>query len=400
MRSQKNDPAVLTALAHLETLRADLEWLRLRLLDPGDKELVQLTHRQLGARVGRAERAVASAQKAAPGNQAVLRARIDVLRMKGDIDKARSLVAPIAKDASQPENAYVLAALDLAEPSPGWSTVIDRLRTATAGDKDLLRARAALVYALARSGQIAQAKAELDKVASSAKSHPLLAELKGFIGRFESAEADAGGDAEAEVATVDPSQLPKLDTSSSNTADQAAPAGDFRSQLEQASAAVKSGNLARADQLYNAVLAKQPDNTEALAGLAEVARRRNDTAQADKLNDKVLAQNPSYLPALVARADSKWDAGDRKGALAIYRRVLEQAGAGSSYGQHAAARIAQGEGGGSTAGQGAPAEPPPSSPPSATAPPAPAPEAPTAPSAKPKEEQPHIDTTDLPGFNE
>lgn len=395
----ENDPAVLAALAHLETLRADLVWLQLRLLDPTDKELVKLTHRQLGARVGRAERAVEAARKVAPNKQGVLRARIDVLRMSGDMNKARSLVGPVAKNASQPENAYVLAALDLAEPSPGWSTVVDRLRTATSGDQDLLRARPALIYALARSGHISQAEAELHKLESSDKPHPLLTELKGFVSRFESASADAGTDAGAEVATVDPSQLPELDTSKTNVSEEA-PAGDFRSQLEQASAAASRGDLERAQQLYSAVLAAHPGNTEALAGLADVARRRHDTATAAKLYKQVLKSNPSYLPALMARADQKWDAGDRKGAIVMYRRILEQAGPGSGYGQRAAARIADGEKGSSTS------SPPPTSEPGSAPPDQPAPTATStgssAPPAKqkPKQEEPHIDTTDLPGFNQ
>jgi hypothetical protein len=70
--------------------------------------------------------------------------------------------------------------------------------------------------------------------------------------------------------------------------------------------------------------------------------------------------------------------------------VLEQAGASSEYGQRAAARIAQGEGGGSAPAASAkepgekrgedkaPSEPPPE---------------------KKPDEAPNIDTTDLPEFN-
>ena len=55
----------------------------------------------------------------------------------------------------------MLAALDLAEPEPLWTTVIDRLRLAAAGEGNAGRARAALVYALAKSGDARGAKAEL-----------------------------------------------------------------------------------------------------------------------------------------------------------------------------------------------------------------------------------------------
>jgi len=48
-------------------------------------------------------------------------------RLSGDGDKAREWIAPLSSNASVPENAYVLAALDLGEPSPVWPSVIDRL---------------------------------------------------------------------------------------------------------------------------------------------------------------------------------------------------------------------------------------------------------------------------------
>ncbi len=335
------DPAVLAALARLEAMRADSVWLRLRLLDPKNASLVQSTHRQLGSRVGRAKEALTRALEVAPENPAVIRARVDILRLAGELEEARKYVAPLSASAS-PEDAYVLAALDLAEPQPAWASVIDRLRTATGSERGLGRARAALIYALVRSGQISIGRSELQKVTDRAEGDPLYSDLEAFVGRYADAAADAGPDGQAEVATVDPASLPILDTS---TTDEPA-AGDFRSQLKQAQSALKQGQLNRAEQLFNSVLAKESGNTEAMAGLAEVARQRKDPEAAAKMYDKVLKSNPSYLPALIGRADQKWDAGDRKGAIALYRKVLEQAGGGSSYGQRAAARIAEGEGGG------------------------------------------------------
>jgi hypothetical protein len=65
--------------------------------------------------------------------------------------------------------------------------------------------------------------------------------------------------------------------------------------------------------------------------------------------------------------------------------VLEQAGPSSAYGQRASSRIAQ-------ANESPPSSPPPTS---TGSPPSEPPETPPA----PKEEQPHIDTTDLPELN-
>jgi predicted Zn finger-like uncharacterized protein len=342
----EKDPAVLTALARLETLSADVSWLKLRLLDPSSTDLVQATHRELGRRVGKARTAVDRAFAISPEDPAVLRARIDVLRLSGDGDKAREWIAPLSSNASVPENAYVLAALDLAEPSPVWPSVIDRLRTAASAERDPGRARAALIYALARAGRTSEAQAEFAKIDGRSKPHPLLEELRAFLQRAGNS-ADAG--AAPKIATVDPTKLPRLDTSPGTVEEEphasaaAVPSGDFRTRLSQAAVALRQGDVARAEQLYKSVLSEQPNNTEALSGLGDVAKQRRDPTAAAQMYDRVLAQNPSYLPAILASADQKWDSGDKKGALALYRRLLEQAGPSSEYGVHAAARIAQGD---------------------------------------------------------
>jgi tetratricopeptide (TPR) repeat protein len=374
----EKDPAVLAALARLETLRADVFWLKLRLLDPASTELVSATHRELGRRVGKARQAVDRAFAAAPEDPTVIRARIDAMRLSGESDKAREWIAPVSGNASQPENAFVLAALDLSDTAPVWASVIDRLHTAAAGEREPGRARAALIYALARADRLSEARAELAKLEAQPKPHVLLEELRGFLSRFAGAP-DGGPVAAPAGLSVDPSKLPKLDTSVA--AEERASAGiptDFRSALSQAATAARAGDLGRAEQLYNAALANQPGNVEALSGLGDVARRRGDAGRAAQLYDQVLAQNPSYLPAMIASADQKWASGNRAGALLLYHRVVDQVGAGSDYGARAQSRINEA----SSAPTAAAAEP--------AAPSAPTPAAPEA-------DTPHIDTTDLPG---
>ncbi|MET0793892.1 MAG: zinc-ribbon domain-containing protein [Polyangiaceae bacterium] len=375
----EKDPAVLTALARLETLRADVPWLKLRLLDPNSTDLVQATYRELGRRVGKARTAVDRAFAVSPEDPAVLRARVDSLRLSGDGEKAREWLGPLSANASVPENAYVLAALDLAEPNPVWPSAIDRLRSAAAAERDPGRARAALIYALVRANRVTEADSEFAKLDGRAKPHPLLEELRAFLKRAKQS-TDGVGDAPPKIATVDTSKLPKLDISPAPedeprpaTAAAAAPT-DFRAKLAQASAALRSGDLARADLLFNAVLAQQPSNTEAMSGLGDVAKARRDPALAAKMYDRVLADNPSYLPAILASADQKWDSGDKPGALVLYHRLLEQAGPNSEYGSRAAARIAQGAGSPAVVETAAPIKP----------------DVPATPPAG-------VDTTDLPG---
>jgi predicted Zn finger-like uncharacterized protein len=370
------DPAVLAGLAQVETLRAEMYWLKLRLLDPTATALVQATERELLERVAKARKAVDAAFAFAPEDPGVIRARVNVLRVAGDESKAREWIQPLAANATDPRNAYVLAALDLAEAAPAWSTVIDRLRAAAVSGKDVARARATLIYALVRAGRVVEAGTELAKVENAERPHPLLPELKSFVTRF-SAPVDAGVDAADAAATTD-AEVPTEAAPSDGATPAGGPplgggtGGDFRRRLTQAADAVASGDLPRAEQLYQSVLNEHPGNTEALAGLADVARRRNDTAKASRLYAEVLDANPSYLPALMATADQKWQAGDRKGAIALYRRVLEQAGPSTDYGQRAQSRIAQGDGGDSkSAPEPAPTQAPPS--------------------------KPEIDTSDLPG---
>jgi predicted Zn finger-like uncharacterized protein len=355
------DPAVLAAVARLETLRADQSWLKLRLLDPTSTAIVQATQRELGRRVGKARQAVDAAFALSPEDPVVTRARVDAMRIAGEEKRAREWIAPVAANATEPQNAYVLAALDLAEAAPAWTPVIDRLRTAAVSEREASRGRAALVYALVRAGRVSEAETELAKIAAAERPHPLLDELTGFVNRFK-APADAGADAapaaekDAGASALDPKRLPEPDTSPAPAgAEEKLPAGDFRTRLTLAAKASASGELERARTLYQSVLSEQPGNTEALSGLADVARKRGDTPTAQKMYAKVLEANPSYLPALMASADTKWDAGDRHGAVALYKRIVEQVGTSSDYGRRAQARINQGEGEPASTGAGSPA---------------------------------------------
>ena len=379
------DPGVLAALARLETVRADSLWLKLRLLDPTAKDGVQTTTRELTRRAGRARQAVDAAFAVAADDPVVVRSRIDAMRIAGEETKAREWIAPIAASASDPQNAYVLAALDLSEAAPAFGTVIDRLRAAAVSEHESSRARGALIYALVRAGRVVEAETELAKVTGGEHPHPLADELKSFVGRF-SAPLDGGAAAPPVSASASVAPPPSVVPVGAEPL----PAGDFRVRLTQAAQASARGDLARSTELYQSVLNEHPGNTEALSGLADAARRRGDSATAARLYERVLEANPSYLPALMAVADQKWSSGDHKGALALYKRIAEQAGPASDYGQRAQARIRESEN-----ASGAGATPPSAAPkPTATATSTPPP---IDTADLPGHSRPDIDTTDLPG---
>jgi hypothetical protein len=119
---------------------------------------------------------------------------------------ARKLVSGIAAASSQPDNALALAELDLCDPKPEWPTVLGRLRSALTTDGNLGRARSMLVYALARSGDLSGARAELDRLAALPRPHPLVGTLQAFVKRSTAgADPSATADASAKPSAARPS---------------------------------------------------------------------------------------------------------------------------------------------------------------------------------------------------
>jgi predicted Zn finger-like uncharacterized protein len=376
----ETDPRVARALTLVEIVRADIPWLHLKLLgdDADERDRVQ---KELAQAVDRAARVAERAQTLDPQAADGVRLRIDVLRLRGDHAAARNLVGQL-KDPG-PRDAVALAALDLSEPEPSWSSVLDRLRTATREERKLGRARSMLVYALARSGRGSEAARELDAFAAASPRHPLLDRLRAYVESAPASEpadeTDAGADGEV---------------ASSDTGDDI-PA-DFRDAIRKAQKARAAGNLDRAAELYQAALDKSPGNSEALSGLADVHRARGNTSQAMRMYQKLLDQNPGYLPALVGLADLKWQSGSRSEAESLYRQVIDAA-PGSAYAEHAQSRIGSSKSTPSpatpppTTATSEPSEPPPAATPTATA------DAPPADS--PDDLPPGVDVSDLPEFH-
>jgi predicted Zn finger-like uncharacterized protein len=318
----EKDAHVLLDVARLSTARADIQWLKLRLLPAEAQDDIRATKQTLDDLASAARKAADAALTAAPEDPAAVRTKVDALRIIGERDAARSYVAKIIASAAQPETAYVLAALDLSEIDPLWPTVIDRLRVAAAGEGNAGRARAALVYALSRSGDTAGAKAELDKLGALTRPHPLLGALRAFVSKVP-ALPDAGVVATAKnpppATGVDVGSLPR-----DNGGGGSGLSGDPRALLEQAENAKNRGDHARAKMLYEAALAKSPSDSQALAGLGDCAHSERDIGSAKSFYQRALASNPNYLPALIGLADVEWEEGDHPRAQKAYKDITDR----------------------------------------------------------------------------
>jgi predicted Zn finger-like uncharacterized protein len=394
----EKDPVALSFLARIESVRADTVWLKLRLL-PAESPEQSSTAQELSTRLTKLDDAVALAKRATGAHPAVIRAELDALRISGKLQDARELVPRLGNATAEPETNYVLGALDLADEAPSWSSVIERLSGASAVERGLGRARAALIYALVNAKRGADARAELDKLALEPPAHPLLPLLKAFVAREL-------GESEPEVAS-EPGAQPAVSAAAPTPGPASAPApgvvpsSDPRILLQRGAAARRAGKGEQAEQYFHMALSKSPGNVEALTALGEMAQQRGDQATAQRHFEAALAANPHYLPALVGLADIKWSQGERGQAAELYQRVLDRTGTSTAYGARAAARLAEmgkGPAASAPAQSAVPAAPAPQ-PQSPT--PAPTASTPAAPSSAPTPsapEAPHIDTSDLPEF--
>ena len=336
----ERDPRVLGDEARVAIAKADVPWLKLRLLAPAAAEDGRVTKAQLDELVAAARRAADDALSVAPHDPVALRSKLDSLRLAGDADGARAYVTSVAPQASQPDAAYSLAALDLLQgssssPSLPVATIVDRLRLAANAERNAGRARAALVYALARSGDVAGAKAELAKLDALARPYPVSPDLHAWMGLEAAGAAPAPPRVESPVLAPAPSApAPSAPAPSpvaatvapparAQQATAAAPSG-IESTVQAAQEAVRRGDYDRAERIYQAIVAMHPRDSQAMTSLGDVLRVHNDPWGAIETYQRAIEANPSYLPALLGLADTQWGRGDHEGGGKSYKRIVDR----------------------------------------------------------------------------
>jgi|GEM_PF-3424333 len=334
------DPRWMALTARYDVMRADMNWLALRLADPSDTARTEALAHELADHVAQASRALTSIERLSLKDPQLDAAKVDAQRLRGELDAARAAARALRRPEPSAELAYTLAAAELLAEAPNYGEVFEWLGRARAADAGLGRAPALLVFACVMSQRVECAQAELARLKAAPKSHPLLPEIEAFVKRTSAVAAPAEQDAavaEAIAAVPDAGAVP-TNTLVAEPANNEL-AGDFRLRLRRGAESLSRNELTRAEQLFRSVLAERPTDTEALTGMGDIARRRNNLTNAVSYYQKVLASNGQYLPALSALADVKWRSGDRAGAAPLYRRILDQVGESAGYGQVAAQRL-------------------------------------------------------------
>jgi tetratricopeptide (TPR) repeat protein len=328
----EKDARVLLGEARVATAKADVPWLKLRLLPADATDEVRATTALLNEQVPAARRAADDAFAVAPQDPRVIRAKLDALRLAGDVDAARGYMLAIFAQASEPETAYVLAALDLAQPSPqALGADVDRLRVASAGEARPGRADAALVYALVKTGDAAGARAELAKMAASERPYALLPNLRAWVGSDRKGSPASSPSAEpSPSASVPAATAAPATTAIATAAAPAPPSEPARSgaageggALQIATDAMRRGDFDRAERVYQGILAGNPRDSQALGGLGDVLRMRHDPQGAIDAYKRALSVNPSYVPAALGLGDTQWAEGDHAAAARTYKSIVD-----------------------------------------------------------------------------
>jgi TolA-binding protein len=94
--------------------------------------------------------------------------------------------------------------------------------------------------------------------------------------------------------------------------------------MQVASQAFKKGDLSRARQIYEAIVTRNPTDSEAVAALGDVARAQGDSSGAISNYKRAITVNPSYLPALLGLADTQWASGDKASAMRGYGDIADR----------------------------------------------------------------------------
>jgi len=196
--------------------------------------------------------------------------------------------------------------LAFAEGSPSLAAeLMEGLQATLAGDQSPYLRRAAFIYGLGRTGNLALARTEYDKLSASGTQSTLYRELGAWLMVAESQAAVAE-----------------------------APAVDEATQAEDIAAPEVSATTEQAKAAPAPVQAAEEHGSRKTA-------EKKPAQPAPKENAPASTQVSEAVKTKVEQADALWRGGDREQAVIIYRQVVAEIGTKHFLGQRSAARIAQ-----------------------------------------------------------
>lgn len=106
-------------------------------------------------------------------------------------------------------------------------------------------------------------------------------------------------------------------------------AQDRRWLLDRARSEQRQYRITAAERLYRQILARAPQDSEALSGLGELDLLRGTVDLADQHFQAALDANSNYIPALIAAADIRWQSGRIEEARQAYLNIVDHYSADS-----------------------------------------------------------------------
>lgn len=281
-------------------VRADLLWLRLKLLEPGEMKREQLT-RQLNEQLETLKKFPELSSTGAPSWD-----RVDALRLFGQSEQARAVVAQVAGASPTPSARATLSLglLDLAQGDAApFALVADQFEQGPGAEPANPATQVALLYALAQAGRIDRARTYLEERSAALQvvEPELVEELEGYLARIAAAQKEAKGTLLQE------------------------PSKGHPSEPREKPAEVQSPNTGTAEATPRQVRVSTPLEKSATADASRPA--------APVVTDEV--------QGWVDAADSLWISGEQARSVELYKKVLSAVGPAHFLGQRSSARIRQ-----------------------------------------------------------
>jgi tetratricopeptide (TPR) repeat protein len=302
----EKDPRVLVRQAQVAVIKADRAWLASRLV-VGDAGAAT-ANPALAELVAKSSALTEAALAAAPADTQAILARIDALRLAGNLDATEPLVSQVVATRAEPDVAYTIGARDFvaAKPQllPAPPAGVTDLQVAAAASPRLARPQALLAYVLAERGELDAAREMSKGLDTPAHPNPLLDPLRAYIASRPALPTPLTTSRPAYVTAPTASTAPTSPAPSTTAVASAHPT-EVEAPEEPAAPVV-------------------PQTAAGLTALGDAARAKGDRGAAQTYYTRALAVNPGFYAAMLGLADIEWETGARAKAVERYTQIKER----------------------------------------------------------------------------